>query len=339
MTALDTATATAPGGAGAARCRFGPSGLGWLMWRQQRWAVLCWLVAVAAAAVTFPVLRSAMADFIDTHHIAGCAEISLDPKCTVPGVQPAVENFRAKWSPLLAGVGALLLALPALLGVFVAAPLLSREYESGTWRLVLGQSVSRPRWVAAKLAGAALPAALGSAALMALYHWMWLPSANFVSGVAWCSRLFIVSGGPVLVATVLLALAVGATVGTLVRRVVPSMAITLVAVVTLQYLLASVRPYLVPWHTVVVSRSELPNDVWAFDQGFLAGDGRRLPYDFCANASDSAACFHAAGDTREFTELHRAADYWPLQGVESGICLLLAAALTGFLLWRARRGD
>jgi hypothetical protein len=314
-------------------------GLAWLMWRQQRVAVLAWPAAVVLAAIAFPLLRSAMVDFIAAHHIAGCAEISLDPHCQGEGTQQAVAAFRARYSPVLTGVGLLLTALPVVVGTFVAAPLLSREYESGTWRLVLGQSVGRTRWITAKLVAAALPATLGSAALMALYRWMWLPSANFVSGVAWCSRQFVVSGGPLLIATTLLAVAVGATVGGLVRRVVPAMAATGGAVVALQYVLAGVRPYLVPWRTEVISRSELPNDVWGFGQGFLTGDGRRLPYDYCSGASDVPACTRDAGVTREFTDLHRAADYWPLQGVESGICLVLAAALVGFLLWRARRGD
>ncbi|GAA5019424.1 ABC transporter permease subunit [Kitasatospora paranensis] len=340
MSAVDTAApAAAPTEGGPLPARQSViGGLAWLMWRQQRLVVVAWLTVVVLAAVAFPPLRSAMADFIAAHHIAGCAEISLDPHCQGEGTQQAVAAFRARYSPVLTGVGLLLTALPVVIGTFVAAPLLSREYESGTWRLVLGQSVSRAQWVAAKLVAAALPAALGSAALMALYRWMWQPSANFVSGVAWSSRQFAVAGGPLLIATILLAVAVGALVGGLTRRVVPAMAATGGAVLALQYVLATVRPYLWPWRTEVVSRSELPNDVWGFGQGFLTGDGRRLPYDYCSGASDVTACTQDAGVTREFTDLHRMADYWPLQGVESGICLALAAALAGFLLWRARRG-
>lgn len=245
------------------------------------------------------------------------------------GIQHAVDTFRSRYAEILHGVGALLLMLPVAVGVFVAGPLLSKEYESGTWRLVLGQSVSRTRWLVAKLATSGAVAVAGSLALMGLFHWMWLPSANFVSGVAWCSSTFIVSGGPLLAATVLLALAIGATVGSLTRRVVPAMAITFGAVVVTQYVLASVRPYLVPYQTRFVSNSELPNDVWSFDRGFVTADGRHLSYE----AADTVT------GAREYTDLHTAADYWPLQGVESGICLVLAAALVGFLFWRARRSD
>ncbi|MFJ1704085.1 hypothetical protein [Kitasatospora sp. NPDC088346] len=322
MTTVDT---TRPARTG----RLAPRGIWWLMWRQQRVVILLWLAAVVAAAVVFPILRGAMVEYIDSHHIAGCALISLDPACQVEGVQQSVETFRARYGEILHGVGLLLLMLPVGVGVFVAGPLLSKEYESGTWRLVLGQSVSRTRWLAAKLVTTGGVAVAGSLALMGLFRWMWLPSANFVSGVAWCSSTFIVSGGPLLAATVLLALAIGATVGSLTRRVVPSMAISFGAVIVVQYLLSSMRPYLVPYQTRIVSSSELPNDVWAFDHGFVTPDGRHLSY----GASD------IPDGAREYTDLHTAADYWPLQGIESGICLVLVTALVGFLFWRARHAD
>ncbi|MEU9131332.1 ABC transporter permease [Kitasatospora sp. NPDC048540] len=328
----------APTRAAARPSRLAPRGIWWLMWRQQRLSVLLWLIAVVAAAVVVPFLRAAMVDYIDSHHIAGCAMITLDPACQGDGIQQAVNGFRTKYTPFLQAMGLLLTALPAGLGLFAAGPLFSREYESGTWRLVLGQSVTRTQWLRAKLASVAVPALLGSAALMGLYRWMWAPSANFVSGVGW-SGTFFGSGGPVLMATVLLALAVGATVGALVRRVVPAMGATFGVVLVLQYLISEVRPYLVPSQVRMVPRSELPNDVWGFGQGFMTSGGKRLPYDLCDSSADYADCLAKAGNAREFSDVHVAADYWPLQGVESALCLVLAAALVGFLYWRTRTAD
>ena len=43
-------------------------------------------------------------------------------------------------------------SLPALIGVFWGAPLVARELEAGTHRLVWNQSVTRTRWLATKLA-------------------------------------------------------------------------------------------------------------------------------------------------------------------------------------------
>ncbi|WP_280668790.1 MULTISPECIES: ABC transporter permease [unclassified Kitasatospora] len=317
-----------------------PRGLGWLMWRQHRLAAWLWLAAVLAALVGFLLLRSAMVDFIDGHHIAGCAEISDVASCQQPSTQQAVEYFRAQYGELLKGIGALLLLLPALLGVLVGAPLLSREWESGTWKLVLAQQVTVRRWLVAKMLTIALLCGLGSAVLMGLFHWLWLPSANEVSGISWFSMTFVVSGGPVLVATVLLALAVGMTVGALLRQVVPAMGTTLVLVVALQYGLSVLRPYLWGWHTELVSMSELPNSTWGIAQGFLRADGTRLPYDMCSpgNTGFPECASGGSAGLREFTDVHHAADYWPLQLVESGICLVLVAALVVFTLrWTDRR--
>lgn len=337
MTELQTAAEVRGSGE---RSGLRPHGLGWLMWRQHRVLVWFWLAAVLAAVVGFPLLRGAMVDYIVGHHIAGCAEISDVPSCQQPGIQQAVDQFRSQYGELMKAIGALLLLLPVLLGVLVGAPLLSREWENGTWKLVLAQAVTVRRWLVAKMLAVAVVCGLGSAALMALFHWLWQPSANEVSGISWFSTTFVASGGPVLVATVLLALAVGTTAGAVLRQVVPAMGTTLVLVVALQVGLSQLRPYLWSWHTEFVSMSELSNSTWGIAQGFMRADGTRLPYDMCSGGSSSGYPECAAGGTeglREFTDVHHAVDYWPLQLVESGICLVLVAALVVFTLrWTGR---
>ncbi len=331
-----SAAVSAPVAAGApARPR--RSGLLRLVWRQQRPVLRAWLVVIAVAAVAAPLLRAAMVSYVDSHHIAGCSLVSLDPACQTDAIQRAVDTFRNGYGRILQGGGALLLLLPALVGVFVGAPLLAREFESGTWKLVLTQSVSRTSWVGAKLATAGAVTLLGSAALAGLYRWLWLPSANAVSGVYWYSAGFAGSGGPVLVATALLALAVGAAAGAVLRRVLPAMAVSLGVVLLLQYLQSGVRPYLVGWHGEVVSRSDLPDTTWAFAQGFVTPSGERLPYDVCGAAADPSGCLAKYAGVREFNDVHPVTDYWPLQGVESGVCLLLAAALVVLTLYWTRR--
>ncbi len=342
MTAAQTAPAQAsaqsPAQASPAPRGPRPHGLGWLMWRQQRMLVWLWLAAILAAAVAFPILRSAMASFIESHHIAGCAEISLDPACQGQGIQRAVAEFRNGYGETIKLLGLLLLALPVAVGAAVGAPLFGHELESGTWKLVLSQSVGRTRWVLAKLATAAVVSLVGSGILALLFHWLWLPAANDVSGVSWYSRIFVVSGGPLLPATVLLGLAVGALAGALLGRVQAAMVVTLGVVPALQYGLATLRPYLWGWHTEFIARSQLPNDVWGFGQGFMRPDGTRLPYDVCGGAKDWAACQSANVDLREFSDVHQAGDYWPLQLVESALCLALAGLLAFVLIrWAARR--
>ncbi|GAA1942620.1 ABC transporter permease subunit [Kitasatospora viridis] len=308
------------------RRTFAPSGLRWLMWRQLRPAVWGALVLLLAAGVGALWLHGQEVDFIRSHGIAGCAEISLDPNCQQPGVQEAVLEFRNGYGRLLQLTGMLLLLLPAVLGAGLGAPLLAQEWEQGTWKLVLSQSVTRRRWVLAKLAAAGLLVSVLAGALALLYRWAWHPSANDVSGIAWYSKFFFSTGGPDLAATALLALAVGALAGALLRRTLPAMAVTVVLVGLLQAALTAVRPHLWGWHTVIVPRSELPNSTWGFAQGFIRPDGTKLPYDGCGLPAPADCAAKYAGSA-EYTDLHRATDYWPLQAVETAMCLGLAVLL------------
>ena len=67
---------------------------------------------------------------------------------------------------------AVLLRLPALIGVFWGAPLITRELEAGTHRLVWNQSVTRTRWLATKLGLTGL-AAMAAAGLLSLAVTWW----------------------------------------------------------------------------------------------------------------------------------------------------------------------
>ena len=51
---------------------------------------------------------------------------------------------------------ALAYAVPAVVGVFWGAPMVARELEAGTHRLVWNQSITRTRWLATKLGFAGL---------------------------------------------------------------------------------------------------------------------------------------------------------------------------------------
>ena len=54
----------------------------------------------------------------------------------------------------------MLAVVPAVIGVFWGAPLVARELETGTHRLAWNQSVTRTRWLAAKLGVAVLATAV-----------------------------------------------------------------------------------------------------------------------------------------------------------------------------------
>ncbi|MFF1873792.1 hypothetical protein [Kitasatospora herbaricolor] len=312
-----------------------PSGLGWLVWRRQRTVLLLWLAVLVLALAGAVVFRARMTGAIAAHGLASCSFAGGAPVCD-DGALFGLLEFQAGYGQVLRGVGLALLTLPALAGVVLGAPLLSRDLESGTWKLVLAQSVSRARWAGANLAGAAAAAVAGSAVLAALYRWLRSPAPDGMSRVGWGGRAFFGTGGPVLPASVLLGLAVGAAAGVLLRRVLPAMALTLPVVLLLQYGLESVRPYLVGRESAPMPRWPLSDSSWILDAGVVTPGGARVSFDECRSGADHCAGLLASG--RAYTDFHPAAHYWPLQGVESLICLVLAAGLLAFTLrWAARR--
>src|SRR5205823_3060366 len=75
-------------------------------------------------------------------------------------------------STLWSWLWAIVVAVPAVLGIFWGAPLVARELESGTHRLVWTQSVTRTRWMAVRLALVGL-AAMAVAGLLSLIVTWW----------------------------------------------------------------------------------------------------------------------------------------------------------------------
>ncbi|MFI7103752.1 ABC transporter permease subunit [Streptomyces sp. NPDC050161] len=324
---------------GADRARTG--GLVWLVWRQHRMVFAVLLTVLVAGCVYMAVLRGQMSGFIDEHHIAGCSAISLDPHCD--GTQDAVDAFRASYgSPFrLAEMG--LLALPILIGIFVGAPLMAREFEAGTHKLVLTQSVGALRWLAAKVALPAAAAVVTSVALAAVFLWMWQVGGDEVTGSYWYSTTGYAALGPVPVAQCLLGLAVGTLAGLLLRRTVTSMAVTLGVMVVVNMVLQLVRPYLMAPATAVFKGGEsqqLPDNAWPLDQGSLTAAGSRLPSGACEAGPDYKSCVHDRGIVASYVDQHPVSHHWQLAWTEAGIVLVLAVALTliAFRVMKRRHG-
>jgi hypothetical protein len=122
----------------------------------------------------------------------------------------------------LSAANAALLVLPVLLGVFVGAPLLARELESGTFRFAWTQGVGRRRWLLGKLAVLGGAAVLLSAALGGLAMWYAQPMQAAGLSSRWQSGPFNDSA-VTLSAWTLCALAAGTLIGLLVGRTVGAM--------------------------------------------------------------------------------------------------------------------
>jgi hypothetical protein len=332
-------------------------GLLWLVWRQHRaalWAGLALVVAVSAYIIW---QRAQMVGYMRAHGIDGCAEweTSCHGRQTAArrGTDPITDAFfhlRDVYRTPLLNTGRLLIALPALIGVFAGAPLFARELETGTHQVVWTQSVSRTRWLVAKLALPLAAVLAGTTVLAALYTWWWRAARVRFADIEWGTAVPFDATGPAAVALAPLSFFLGAAAGLLLRRTLPAMAGTLGVTVGVQYALGALRPHLMTPRTIVSDAtgdstrvsSEVFSTAWrGMGEGFLTRSGEKIPYERCSSAAGHDSwkrCLARLGATkRQYEELHPASHYWPMQWIQAGICPAAAAALAAFCVWWIRR--
>ncbi|MEV6332460.1 ABC transporter permease [Streptomyces sp. NPDC051909] len=283
-------------------------------------------------------------------------DASIPDSLTTEGIWvPANDSgYRALvWAMEYANVGMVL--LPLLVGAFVAGPLVAREFESGTYKLSLTQSVSPAAWLRAKLTVTSAAALLTTLALTGVYLIGW----NRVSGRAelqWADRGPYEATGTALVASVLAAVAVGALVGLLVRRTLVAMSATgLVMGVVLQ-VLGAYRWSFLPVKTITGPHGPTlwtPENGLVMDQGLLTSSGARFDESGCWDELNGTpgldampdggmkifeSCLTRHGATTQYIDYHPQSHFWPTQLIETGILLALAAlaAFAAFRVLRAR---
>jgi ABC-type transport system involved in multi-copper enzyme maturation permease subunit len=240
-----------------------------------------------------------------------------------------------------AGTG--LILLPLLAGAFVAGPLVAREFESGTYRLGLTQSVTPTAWLRAKLLTAGGAALAITVVLMGVYRIGWTRVAGSYQ-LSWGDRGPYEATGVVLVAYVLAAVAVGTLVGQLIRRTVLAMAATGLVMGLVLFVLGSLRWSFVgvETHTGPISQAggalEIPGNGLMMDMGLLTRDGRRIEEWTCYDGGSPETCWAAKNVVGQYVDYHPESHFWPTQLIETGILLALAALalLAAFRLLRAR---
>ncbi|PWI07102.1 transporter [Streptomyces sp. NWU339] len=330
----------------------------WLTWRQFRTQAAVMFAVVAAFAAALAVTGPQLADLY-----------------RATGSSLADRISSSDQTLYYAGL-MVVLAVPAVIGMFWGAPLIARELETGTHHLAWNQGVTRTRWLATKLSiGAA--AAVTAAGLAALtVSWWSSPIDRAVDGGGptdtYFSRLdpvAFVARGVVPVAHAAFAFVLGVALGLVIRRTLPAMATTPVLYAAVQLTVPMwVRPRLIsPDRTTVPIEPGIPISIqdesareivvhpdlpgaWITSQQTLnaAGQPSSPPSSFgdCLyGESDIPSLQHvdrciadlgAQGYQQQVT-YHPAGDFWALQWAETGIYLGLALALTGFCAWWIRR--
>ena len=320
----------------------------WLVWRQHRAEALAAAIVVAILAVVVTPTALHLYQVTGQLRQGGCLGDAPDVTCG-----SSIDAFNAT-SRTLTGIVPLLNLLPALAGVFIGAPLIAREIEDGTWRLAWSQGVTRRTWLRGQLACTVGVTALGAALLTAVLTW-WLSPLNEVNGRFSGSAFDL--AGIIPLAWALLAFAIGLLAGTVLRRVIPAMAVTLLAYAAIRLPVEfTLRPRYLPaarlWGVPFTDARPLPRDAWQLGQDAVAPGGHTVltgaqfdqvqhtagtalragsysPSDYVAALNQWLA---AHGYTQVFT-YQPAGRFWVFQGIEGALCLVLALVATA-IAWR-----
>jgi hypothetical protein len=312
----------------------------WLTWRQQRAETILTGALLAALAVLFVLTGRHMAAVYHELHLESCNNGSVG---SAGSCGNAIGTFENRFSALTTLLGWFNL-LPALIGILFAAPVVL-ELEHGTYRLSWTQSVTRPRWLAVKLAGAITATLLATFALTMLITW-WRGPLDHLDG-RWDSNTAFTFEGIVPYAYALFALALALAAGTISRRV-----IVLVGTAFLGFLAVRLpiqmwlrQHYMPPVHRILDPSLKPPNlkTAWILQRSYSApgGNPSRAFYSrshACFNGPHGLieGCLHRLGflDTITYQPAGR---FWIFQGIEAGIFVLLASALFAVAAWWVRR--
>jgi ABC-type transport system involved in multi-copper enzyme maturation permease subunit len=134
----------------------------------------------------------------------------------------STESFLSAY-PFLQNLLTESVILAALIGVFWGAPVVAREFDSGTYRLAWTQSASRTQWLTAKLivGGTASVVTAGLFTLMATWWSSPLDRVRDQQFSIFDTRDIAPIG------YALFAFALGVAIGAVVRRTIPTMALTI----------------------------------------------------------------------------------------------------------------
>ncbi|WNI30278.1 hypothetical protein [Streptomyces sp. ITFR-6] len=273
----------------------------------------------------------------DTYADTGCSYMDTSARC-VAALDDALSH-QARLREVLYYVGIAMVVLPAAIGLFVAGPLIGRELESGTYRLAWSQSVSPARWLLAKLAVPAAITVVVVPVISTVYAWCRTsPDANRLDWYEWSTYAAI---GALPTASALLAIALGALAGLLVRRTLLAMGITALAYGAVALTLGAVRSSLWAVSTVITpldAKSGQPPGSLRVGGGMMAGE-QRLPGDICEPGAtpDMVRCMADHHVTGTYVDYHPASHFWPLQLVGTGIVLVLTAVAVALAFRVLRR--
>jgi hypothetical protein len=326
----------------------------WLTWRQYR---AQFAVGTAIVAALCLLLLLTGLQLISRYHaiVTQCASGINNGQ---NGVNCSTGGGLFSGGPTVGFMSLILLATPVLAGLFLGAPMVATEFEASTTQFAWVQGITRARWLAVKAGWLLLAAAAWGAGIAALTTW-WASPTNAEHGSEFYPGRFDVLY-LVPVAYAVFAMALGICAGALIRRTVPAMAVTLGGFIAarLAVTLWLRAHYLSPVTVTssLLAQTRLTGSFWLISQGTRNPAGQLMagPQDqpaafgvpisslpkACAGLAKSAggltsssaggltsSCRAALTGFRSFVTYQPASRFWPFQGIETGIFVVLAAIL------------
>ena len=339
--------------------------MSWLIWRVYR-----------AQAVTVAVLVAAFAALLLVTGVQVAAQWhSALVTCTQSHTCGNLSGTLFLGSHAVGFLVIMTLGVPAILGMLCGAPLVAHEFETGTSQFVWTQSITRGRWLAVKTGWLLLAAAAVGAVVSGLVTW-WSGPNNALQANAFSPGRFDIMG-IVPVGYALFAMALGITAGALARRTLPAIGITLAGFIAVRFVVFGwVRPHLMSAVTTYFPLNvgfTPAGSFWQLAAGYVGADGQPITIPQSTNGqvlntaiggipvtSLPAPCQALAGSgntpftrasehavlacaqahhIRAFLTYQPAGRYWAFQGIETGIFVLLAAALLAVAFAAVTRRD
>ena len=322
----------------------------WLVWRQYRapGAIAVALLAAAAAVILADGFQ------IASHWHAILTACSGNYAC-LKQQGPLVNG-------VVSDVPYLSMIVPVVLGMLCGAPLVAHELESRTSDFAWAQSVTRARWLTVKAGWLLLAAAACGGAIAALVTW-WSGPTNALFASAFTPGQFDTQG-IVPIGYAVFAMALGIAAGTVARRTLPAIAVALGGFIALRLVISDfLRPHYMAAITIHYNMTDSftpPGQAWVLSQGAVSKTGLVVPQGWGSlyNALPAScqkvliagpetksgsmnavfSCMQGHG-WRGFATYQPAGRYWPFQDIETGIYVLLAAALIAVTFVIVRRRD
>jgi hypothetical protein len=303
----------------------------WLLWRQHRVQFSLAAGLLALFAIPVVVTGRSLADALKS--------CRADNSCSGFDL---LQNYNA-----MQVLASLTVVVPLVIGVFWGATIVGKELDNGTATLVWTQSVTRGRWLRAKLLTLFVSTLLVSGAVTALVTW-WSNPRNSTVESRFGGLEFDIQGiTPV--GYSLFAAALGLAAGVLWRRMLPAMATTLGGFLAVRIVVeVFARQHFrtpVTQTTLMTARGEVPPGSWVLStdlvqHGHVINGPVRVSNNCGAAGSRDGAdsCMNALG-YRFRTIYQPAGRYWSFQFIETGIFVALAVALVAVTVVVMRRHD